>query len=47
MPLLFAHIFFSSNRIEILLIIPENESHQQKVAYPLAASVVFVRKKEL
>jgi hypothetical protein len=33
----------SSNRIEIPLVRPENELHQQKVAYSLADSVVFAQ----
>jgi hypothetical protein len=44
-PPLFGYIFFSSNRIEIFLVAPENESDQQKVAYSLANSVVFAKKK--
>jgi hypothetical protein len=36
-------IFCSSNRTETLLVFPENESHQQKVAYSLADSVVFAQ----
>jgi hypothetical protein len=35
---------FSSNKIEILLILPENESHEQKVTYFLTDSVVFAQK---
>jgi hypothetical protein len=35
---------FASNRIEIISVPPENESHQQKVAYSLADSVGFAQK---
>jgi hypothetical protein len=33
---------FSSNKIEILLILPENELHQQKVAFSLPDLAVCV-----
>jgi hypothetical protein len=38
---------FSSNRIEILLVLPENEPHQQNAVYSLVYSVLVARKKEL
>jgi hypothetical protein len=44
---LFGHIVLSLNRIEILLVLPENESHQQNVAYFRADSVVSPQKNEL
>jgi hypothetical protein len=44
MPILFDYIFLSSNRIEILLVLPENESHQRKLVYSLADSVGFTHK---
>jgi hypothetical protein len=47
MPLLSGYIFSSSNRIEILLVFPENESHQQKMTYFLAGSVVLAQQSEL
>jgi hypothetical protein len=37
--------FFSSNGIEILLVLPENESHQQKGAFSLADLGFFVKKR--
>jgi hypothetical protein len=40
------YIFFSSNRIEILFVRPENESNERKVAYFLANSVVFAQKSD-
>jgi hypothetical protein len=38
---------FSLNRIEIFLVLPENESRRQTVAYHLADSVAFAQKNEL
>jgi hypothetical protein len=35
---------FASDKIEILLVFPENESRQQKAAYSLADSIVFAHK---
>jgi hypothetical protein len=35
--------FSSSNDIEIFLVLPENELHQQKAAYPLADLVGFAQ----
>jgi hypothetical protein len=46
MPLLFGSIF-SPNRIEILSVLPENESQQQKIAYSLANSIVFAQKEQI
>jgi hypothetical protein len=37
---------FSSNRIEIFLVLPENKLHQQKVADSLADWVGSAQKKE-
>jgi hypothetical protein len=47
MPLLFGYIFLSSNRIGILVVLPEDESHQYKVAYSLADSVILAQKKRI
>jgi hypothetical protein len=33
---------FSSNKIETFLVLPENKSHQQKIADSVAHSAVFV-----
>jgi hypothetical protein len=38
---------FSSNRIEVILVLPENEPHQQKITDSLADPVVFAQKHEL
>jgi hypothetical protein len=38
---------FSSNSIEILLVLPENESRQQEVADSFADSVVFAQNNKL
>jgi hypothetical protein len=47
MLLLFGDIFSSSNRFEIFLVPPENESHQQKLTYSLADLAAFAQKSEL
>jgi hypothetical protein len=45
MALLFDDIPVSSNRIEIVVILPENESHREKAAYSHADSVLFAQKR--
>jgi hypothetical protein len=47
MPLLLGYVFFSSNIMEIFLVPPANDSHQQKVAHSFADSVAFAQKSEL
>jgi hypothetical protein len=42
----FAISWFSSNRTGILLVVPENELHQQKIADSLGDSVAFAQKNE-
>jgi hypothetical protein len=38
---------FSWNRTEIVLVLPQNESHRQRAAYCLSDSVVFAPKKRI
>jgi hypothetical protein len=45
MSLLFGYILSSSNSFKILLVLPENESQQQRVVYSLVDSVVCGQKK--
>jgi hypothetical protein len=47
MQLPFGNIFFPSNRIESLLVLRENESHQQNVTDSLAHLIVFVPQKRI